>query len=97
MHVSPLRVYLLIFSALMVLTLTTVLVAFQHLGPLNDLVALGIAGTKMTLVVLYFMHAKYSTRLTKLVLASGLAWLLILFAFTLSDYVSRGWLGVEGK
>jgi len=97
MHVSPLRVYLLIFSALMVLTLTTVLVAFQHLGPLNDLVALGIAGTKMTLVVLYFMHAKYSTRLTKLVLASGLAWLLILFAFTLSDYVSRGWLGVAGK
>ena len=97
MHVSPLRVYVLIFGALMVLTLTTVLVAFQHLGPLNDFVALGIAGTKMTLVVLYFMHAKYSTRLTKLVLASGLAWLLILFAFTLSDYVSRGWLGVEGK
>ena len=97
MHVSPLRVYVLIFGALMVLTLTTVLVAFQHLGPLNDFVALGIAGTKMTLVVLYFMHAKYSTRLTKLVLASGLAWLLILFAFTLSDYVSRGWLGVAGK
>ena len=97
MHVSSLRVYVLIFGALMVLTLTTVLVAFQHLGPLNDFVALGIAGTKMTLVVLYFMHAKYSTRLTKLVLASGLAWLLILFAFTLSDYVSRGWLGVPGK
>ena len=97
MHVSPIRVYVLVFGALMVLTLTTVLVAFQHLGPLNDLVALGIAGTKMTLVVLYFMHAKYSTRLTKLVLVSGLAWLIILFAFTLSDYMSRGWLGVAGK
>ncbi len=97
MHVSPLRTYFLVFGALLVFTLTTVVVAFQHLGPLNDLVALGIAGTKMTLVVLYFMHAKYSTRLTKLVVVSGFAWLLILFAFTLSDYVSRGWLGVEGK
>jgi cytochrome c oxidase subunit 4 len=51
----------------------------------------------MLLVVLFFMHAKYSTRLTKIVIASGFAWLAILIAFTLSDYFSRGWLGVPGK
>lgn len=97
MHVSPVRTYALVFAALMVLTATTVLVAFQHLGALNDVVALGIAATKMLLVVAFFMHAKYATRLTKIVVASGFAWLLLLIAFTLSDYVSRGWLGVPGK
>ncbi len=97
MHVSPLRTYALVFAALLVLTATTVLVAFQPLGALNDIVALGIAATKMLLVVLFFMHAKYATRLTKIVAASGFAWLLLLIAFTLSDYVSRGWLGVAGK
>ena len=97
MHVSPVRTYFLIFAALLVLTATTVLVAFQHFGPFNDIIALSIAVTKMTLVVLFFMHAKYSTRLTKIVVVSGAAWLLILIAFTLSDYWSRGLLGVPGK
>ena len=97
MHISPLRTYALVFGALLVGTLTTVAVAFQHLGPFNDIVALTIAVTKMTLVVLYFMHAKYSTRLTKIVVTSGFAWLLFLIAFTLSDYLTRDWLGVPGK
>lgn len=96
-HVSPVRTYLIIFGALIALTGTTVWVAFQHFGVLNDLVALTIAVTKMTLVVLFFMHVKYSSRLTKVVVVGGFLWLLILFAFTLSDYMSRGWLGVQGK
>ena len=96
-HVSPVRGYVLILLALLVLTGTTVAVAFQDLGVLNDVAALTIAVTKMTLVVLFFMHAKYSTRLTKIVIVSGIGWLLILIGFTLSDYMSRGWLGVPGK
>jgi cytochrome c oxidase subunit 4 len=96
-HVSPVRTYLLIFGALMLGTALTVWVAFQDLGILNDLVALTIADVKMTLVVLFFMHVKYSSRLTKLVVVGGFLWLLILFAFTLADYWSRGWLGVQGK
>ena len=96
-HVSPPRTYVLIFVALLLLTLTTVWVAFTDLGRLNDVVALSIAVTKMVLVVLYFMHAKFSTRLTKLVVVSSFAWLTILIAFTLSDYLTRGWLGVPGK
>ena len=96
-HVSSTRTYVGIFVALLLLTATTVLVAFTNLGPLNDVVALSIAVTKMVLVVLFFMHAKYSTRLTKLVVVSAFAWLIILIAFTLSDYLTRGWLGVPGK
>jgi cytochrome c oxidase subunit 4 len=96
-HVSPVRTYVLMLLALLVLTATTVAVAFQDLGVLNDIAALTIAVTKMLLVVLFFMHAKYSTRLTKIVIVSGIAWLLILIGFTLSDYMSRGWLGVPGK
>jgi cytochrome c oxidase subunit IV len=96
-HVSAVRSYVLILLALLVLTGTTVAVAFQDLGVLNDVAALTIAVTKMMLVVLFFMHAKYSTRLTKIVIVSGIGWMLILIGFTLSDYMSRGWLGVPGK
>ena len=96
-HVSPVRNYLFVFFALIALTATTVLVAFGNFGPWNDVVALTIAVTKMMLVILFFMHVKYSTPLTKLVVVSGFLWLLILIAFTLSDYLSRDWLGVLGK
>jgi len=96
-HLSPLRTYGLVLLVLLFLTAITVSVAFRDLGVLNDIAALTIAVTKMTLVVLYFMHAKYSTRLTKIVIVAGLGWLLILIGFTLSDYLSRGWLGVPGK
>jgi len=96
-HVSPVRTYGLILGALLLLTGITVTVAFQDLGVLNDVVALGIAVAKMILVVLFFMHAKYSTRLTRIVIAGGLGWLLLLIGFTLSDYLSRGWLGLPGK
>lgn len=97
MHVSSVRSYVLVFGALLVLTGTTVAIAFLDVGVMNDVVALSIAVTKMLLVVLFFMHAKYSTRLTKIIVTSGFVWLALLIAFTLSDYTSRGWLGVAGK
>ncbi|MHC4816201.1 MAG: cytochrome C oxidase subunit IV family protein [Planctomycetota bacterium] len=91
-HVTPVRVYLLVFAALMVGTALTVWAAFLHLGPLNDIVALAIAVTKATLVVLYFMHVSHSSRLTKITVVAGFLWLAILIALTLSDYFTRGFL-----
>jgi cytochrome c oxidase subunit 4 len=95
-HVSPLRIYFLIFGSLMVLTTVTVIVAFVNLGALNFPVALAIAIVKATLVVLFFMHLKYSSKLTKLVCASAFFFLIILFGLTLSDYLSRGWFVAPG-
>src|SRR4029077_17952210 len=71
-HVVPLRVYLLVFVSLLLLTATTVAAAFVDLGALNNVVAMAIAGLKATLVILFFMHVRYSTRLTPLVIVSGL-------------------------
>ncbi len=96
-HVVPIKLYLAIFAALMVLTAFTVWVAFLDLGPANSIVALGVAVTKATLVVLFFMHVKYSSRLTWLVVASGFFFLLIMIALTMADIVSRGWLGTPGS
>src|SRR5262249_14750556 len=90
-HVAPVRLYLTIFAALMVLTSVTIGVAFINLGPFNFPVALGIAITKATLVILYFMHVKESSRLTKLIIGTGFFFLIILFSLTLTDYISRGW------
>ena len=91
-HVSPLSVYITIFLSLMVLTAATVGAAFINLGSFNAPVALAIAVLKATLVILYFMHVKYSSRLTKLVVATGLFFLVILLSETMMDYVSRGFL-----
>ena len=96
-HVVSIKVYFAIFAALMVLTALTVWVAFMDLGPLNTIMALGIACTKATLVILYFMHVRYSSRLTWLVVGSGFFFLAIMIAFTMSDIVSRGWLGTPGS
>jgi cytochrome c oxidase subunit 4 len=92
-HVVPVRVYLAIFAALMVFTAITVAVAFFDLGALNNVVMLSIAVIKATLVVLFFMHVRYSTRLIPLVVAGGVFFLLILLGITMSDYLTRGWLG----
>ena len=97
-HVSPKRMYFTIFGALMFFTALTVGVAFVDLGVLNFPVALGIAITKATLVVLFFMHVIHSSRLTKLIVATGFFFLLVLFGLTLTDYLSRGWMpnGAKG-
>ena len=96
-HVVSVKLYIGVFLALMVLTAVTVAAAFVDLGVLNTFVALGIAVTKATLVVLFFMHVKYSSRLTWLVVASGFVFLAIMLAFTMADVVSRGWLGTPGS
>ncbi len=92
-HVTSIKVYLAVFFALMFLTVVTVGVAYVNLGPANDIVALVIAVGKATLVVLFFMHVKNSRRMTKITVVSGFFWLLILFGLTMSDYVTRGFLG----
>jgi cytochrome c oxidase subunit 4 len=105
-HIVPLWIYFLVFAALLVLTWVTVQVSHVDLGSpkifgdvrlhLNVIVALLIATTKATLVVLFFMHVKYSSRLVQIVVGSSIVWLIILIGITASDYLSRGWLGNPG-
>lgn len=90
-HIVPKSTYYAIFAALMVGTALTVWIAFQDLGALNTPVALGIAIVKATLVILYFMHVKYSPRLTKLVVLASVFWLGILLVMTMGDYATRSW------
>ena len=93
-HIASVKSYVGIFLTLMVLTAVTVAVAYVNLGQLNKVVALAIATFKATLVILYFMHVKYSSRLTKLVVVSGFFFLIILLGLTMADYGSREWLPV---
>ena len=88
-HVTPKKTYYIIFAALLVLTYVTVGVSKIDLGPLNTIVAMAIAVTKALLVVLFFMHVRYSTRLTKLVVAGGFVWLGIMFLLTMADFATR--------
>jgi cytochrome c oxidase subunit 4 len=90
-HVVAPRFYVYVFAALVAGTLLTILVAFYDLGFLNNVMMLTIACTKALLVVLFFMHVRWSSRLTWVVVAAGFFWLLILFSITMSDYLSRGW------
>lgn len=89
-HVSPVSLYITIFLALMVLTAVTVFAAFVDLGQFNFLVAMIIAGFKASLVVWYFMHLKYASKLTKLTVATGVFFLAILLGLLLVDYASKG-------
>ena len=90
-HISPKSTYIAIFGALMVCTILTVIAAFINLGNLNFPVALTIAVFKATLVVLFFMHVKYSSKLTKLIVGVAFFFLGILLTLTATDYLSRGW------
>ncbi|MFN2515487.1 MAG: cytochrome C oxidase subunit IV family protein [Pyrinomonadaceae bacterium] len=92
-HIVSLKIYVAIFLALMAGTALTVWAGLQDFpGHLNVIIALTIAVIKATLVVLYFMHVRYSSRLVWVVFASALFWLGILFALTFSDYWTRSWL-----
>jgi cytochrome c oxidase subunit IV len=88
-HIVPPSTYIGIILVLMLLTAVTVTAAYVNLGRFNIVVALAIATVKATLVVLFFMHAKYSPKRTKMVILAGIFWLLILLFMTLSDYASR--------
>jgi cytochrome c oxidase subunit 4 len=92
-----LRAYLAVFAALLVLTALTTGIAFVDLGgAANVAVALAIAVVKALLVALYFMHLRDSSPLTKIFAGAGLFWLGLLIVLTMSDYMSRGWVGTFG-
>lgn len=92
-HIVSVRIYFVIFLVLMVGTALTVWAGFQDFpGPLNVIIALTIASIKATLVLLYFMHLRYSARLTWVIFLSALFWMALLFAITFSDYWTRQWL-----
>ncbi len=89
-HIIPSKIYYAIWIALMVLTVITAAVSFVDLGPLNTVVALLIATFKALLVVLFFMHVKYtSEKLTKMVIVASIFWLLLLLFLSLADYSTR--------
>jgi cytochrome c oxidase subunit IV len=89
------KVYFGVFAALLGLTTLTTGIAFVDLGRIGNIsVALTIAVIKAVLVMLYFMHLRYSSRLTILFASAGVFWLGIVLALTLSDYVSRGWVSL---
>jgi cytochrome c oxidase subunit 4 len=90
-HVLPVRTYILVWLALIVGTFTTYYVAeYVDVGPWNIVIALLIAGTKTMLVIYYFMHVKFNDALTRLFVAGGFIFLLILIVLTLADYKTRG-------
>jgi cytochrome c oxidase subunit 4 len=95
-HISPKSMYYTIFGSLMALTAVTISVAFIDLGTLNFPVALAIAILKATLVILFFMHVKYSSQLTNLICGTAFFFLNVLFGLTLTDYLSRGWFAAPG-
>ena len=88
-----LKVYFAVFSALLVFTAVTVAVAYLDLGALNTVVALTIAAFKALLVLMYFMHLRYSSRLTWVFAATGFVWLALIIGLTMSDVISREWIG----
>jgi cytochrome c oxidase subunit 4 len=96
-HIDSVGTYVKILLALLVATAVTTAVARVDLGGFSVVVALGIASVKMVLVALFFMHIRHSTKLTRLVVLGGLLWLGILLVLTMTDFATRGILGVPGK
>lgn len=90
-HIVSIKLYVTIFIALLFLTALTTGVAYIDLGAFNTVAAIAIAVVKMLLVILFFMHVKYSPKLTRLVIVAAFFWLGILLTFTLSDVFSRNW------
>ena len=90
-HIVSPKIYVLIAITLLICTALTVAASYLELGPWNAVVALGIAVFKATLVVLFFMHIKYSSKLMKLTVGAGLFTFLALVCMSMSDYISRAW------
>ena len=95
-HILPRRVYYTIYGVLMFCTYLTLQIAFLDLGAANTVAALAIAFFKATIVVLYFMHVRYGTRLTWAIALAGVFWLGILLVLTVGDYLTRPWLTYGG-
>ena len=90
-YIVPVRTYVIIFGLLMLGTYLTVQAAFLDLGAFNTPIAIAIAIAKATVVVLYFMHVKYSPKLTWIVVIGSVFWLAILLIMTFGDYATRAW------
>jgi cytochrome c oxidase subunit 4 len=90
-HIVSPKIYVVIFLTLLFFTALTIGASYLEMGPFNPIVAIAIAVTKATLVVLFFMHVKYSSRVTKLAVGAGVFTFLVLVGMTLSDYISRAW------
>jgi cytochrome c oxidase subunit IV len=90
-HIVGPKIYLLILCALLVLTATTTGAAFINMGVFSPIVALGIACIKAVLVILFFMHIRYSSKVLMLTVAAGFFTFLVLITMTLCDYISRAW------
>lgn len=90
-HIVKPPIYIAIFLTLLVFTALTTAISFIDLGVFNAVIALAIACTKASLVVLFFMHIHYSSRLLKLTVAAGLFTFLLLISLTMTDYISRAW------
>ena len=90
-HIVSPATYAIIFFSLLVGTALTIAASYWDVGPWNPVIAIGIACAKATLVVLFFMHVKYSSKLMKLTVGAGLFTFLILVGMSLSDYFSRAW------
>ena len=91
-HISPISTYIKVFATLMVLTIITVYIATVDLGLMNTFVAVTIAVIKATVVVLWFMHLKYSAKITWVAAGAGFIWLVVMLALTMSDVLSRSWI-----
>ncbi len=96
-QITPVRTYVLVGIVLLILAFATYAAAFVNLGPWHTVVALGIAVVKALLIALFFMQARFSTGITRVVMVGGLLWLGILIVGILDDAVTRGWLGIPGK
>jgi cytochrome c oxidase subunit 4 len=90
-HIVTPLVYAIVFVSLLVGTAITVVAAYIDLGIFNPVVALAIACTKAVIVILFFMHVKYQSKLIKLTVGAGFFTFLVLITMTLSDYISRAW------
>jgi cytochrome c oxidase subunit 4 len=93
-HIVEKKTYYAVFASLMVLLAATISIAYFHLGKLNVIAALTIAFIKAVLIILYFMHVRYSSRLLWIFVGAGFFWLGIMFALSFSDFFTRGWLPI---
>ena len=91
-HIVPTKIYYSIFVALLLLLAITIGVSYIHLGFLNVVAAMTIAVAKGVLIILYFMHVRYSNRLTWVFVSAGFFWLAILLVLSMTDFLTRGWL-----
>lgn len=96
-HVLSVRTNINVFIALMVLLVLTIAIAYLDLGNLGLAIAMLIASAKAVLILLFFMHIRFSTPLTWVFASAALFWLAIMFGLTLNDYLTRGWLALADK